>query len=172
MKETYIASCICIYTWCLTVETNQSSLFMDSISSTYIILPFATVFIIRMHFTYLKGFLELMCNSGTKIELPRYVHQTTPLLVIRGIRDLMSYNDMLWVVMNMLCFVSFLLMVCWNLHMPGVEIYIFSVNLVLMVCWNLCIPYNKNWNLHIAWFWGGFGVNLNTKCGVSLYNSN
>ncbi len=39
------------------------------------------------------------------------------------------YNDMLWVVMNMLCFVSFL----------------------LMVCWNLCIPYGKNWNLHIAW---------------------
>ncbi len=61
------------------------------------------------------------------------------------------YNDMLWVVMNMLCFVSFLLTVCWNLHMPGVEIYTFSVNLVLMICWNLCIPYGKNWNLHIAW---------------------
>ncbi len=43
-------------------------------------------------------------------------------------------NDMLQVVMNMLCFVSFLLMFCWNLHMPGVEIYTFSVNLVLMVC--------------------------------------
>ncbi len=26
--------------------------------------------------------------------------------------------------MKMLCFVSFLLMVSWNLHMPGVEIYI------------------------------------------------
>ncbi len=62
------------------------------------------------------------------------------------------YNDMLGVVMNMLCFVSFLLMVCWNLHMPGIEIYIVSMNLVLlMVCWNICIPYRKNWNLHIAW---------------------
>ncbi len=61
------------------------------------------------------------------------------------------YNDMLWIVMNMLCFVSFLLMVCWNLHMPGVEIYTFSVNVVLMVCWNLCIPHGKNWNLHITW---------------------
>ncbi len=68
------------------------------------------------------------------------------------------YNDMLWVVMNMLCFVSFLLMVCWNLHMPGVEIYTSSVNVVLMVCWNLCIPaYGKNWNLHIAWL---FSLNL------------
>ncbi len=58
---------------------------------------------------------------------------------------------MIWVVINMLSFVSFLLMVCWNLHMKGVEIYTFSVNLMLMVCWNLCIPYGKNWNLHIAW---------------------
>ncbi len=32
------------------------------------------------------------------------------------------YNDMRWVVMNMLCFVNFLLMVCWNLHMLDVEI--------------------------------------------------
>ncbi len=68
------------------------------------------------------------------------------------------YNDMLWVVMNMLCFVSFLHMVCWNLHMPGVEIYTSSVNVVLMVCWNLCIPaFGKNWNLHIAWL---FSLNL------------
>ncbi len=64
--------------------------------------------------------------------------------------------------MNILCFVSFVLMVCWNLHLPGVEIYTFSVNVVLMVCWNLCIPaYGKKWNLHIAllfrwilgWIW-------------------
>ncbi len=46
-------------------------------------------------------------------------------------------NDILWVVMNMLCFVSFVHMICWNLHMPGIEIYRFSVNLVLMVCWNI-----------------------------------
>ncbi len=73
---------------------------------------------------------------------------------------ILLYNDTLWVVMNMLCFVSFLFMVCWNLNMPRVEIYTFSVNLVLMVCWNLCIPYGKNWNLHIAWLfrwiWGEF----------------
>ncbi len=68
------------------------------------------------------------------------------------------YNDMLWVVMNMLCFVSFLIMICWNLHMPVVEIYTSSVNVVLMVYWNLCIPaYGKNWNLHIAWL---FSLNL------------
>ncbi len=44
---------------------------------------------------------------------------------------------MLWVVMNVLGFVRFGLMVCWNLHMPGVEIYTFSVNIVLMIYWNL-----------------------------------
>ncbi len=71
--------------------------------------------------------------------------------VLTKIQKLLLYNDMLCVVMNMLCFVSFLLMICWNLHMSGVEIYTFSVNVVLMVCWNLCIPYGKNWNLHIAW---------------------
>ncbi len=80
---------------------------------------------------------------------------------LQGVEGKVLYNDMLWVVMNMLCFVSFLLMVCWNLHMPDVEIYTFSVNVVLMVCWNLCIPaYGKNWNLHIAllfrWIWGEF----------------
>ncbi len=42
--------------------------------------------------------------------------------------------------MNILCFVSFKLMVCWNLHMPGVEIYTFSVNVVLMIGWNLHMP--------------------------------
>ncbi len=41
--------------------------------------------------------------------------------------------------------------VCWNLHMPGVEIYTFGVNVVLIVCWNLCITaYGKNWNPQIA----------------------
>ncbi len=67
-------------------------------------------------------------------------------------------NDMLWVVMNMLSFVCFLLIVCWNLYMQGVEIYIFSMNVVLIVCWNLCIPCDKNWHLHIVWLfrwiWG------------------
>ncbi len=36
--------------------------------------------------------------------------------------------------MNMLCFAGLVLMVCQNLHMSGVEIYTFSVNLVFMVC--------------------------------------
>ncbi len=59
--------------------------------------------------------------------------------------SIVLYTEILWIVMNMLSFVSFLLMVCWNLHMPGVEIYTFSVNVVLMVYWNLCIPaYGKN----------------------------
>ncbi len=30
---------------------------------------------------------------------------------------------MLWIVMNMLCFVNPVLKVCWNLHIPGFEIY-------------------------------------------------
>ncbi len=30
---------------------------------------------------------------------------------------------MLWVVINMLCFMNLVLMVCWNLHMPGFDIY-------------------------------------------------
>ncbi len=46
---------------------------------------------------------------------------------------------MLWVVMNIVCFVSLLLMVCWNLHMPGVEIYTFIVIVIVFVCWNLCM---------------------------------
>ncbi len=62
--------------------------------------------------------------------------------------------------MNVLCFVSIVLMVCWNLHI-SVEIYTFNVNVVLMVCRNLHIPgveiytFNVNvvlmvcWNVHI-----------------------
>ncbi len=30
---------------------------------------------------------------------------------------------MLWVVMNILCFVNLVLMLCWNLHMHGFQIY-------------------------------------------------
>ncbi len=72
----------------------------------------------------------------------------------------------------MLCFVSFLLMVCWNLHMPGFEIYTFSVNVVLMVV--------EIYGYHMVRieiyashdYLGEFGVNLNIKCGVLLYNRN
>ncbi len=48
---------------------------------------------------------------------------------------------MLWVVMNVLCFVNLLLMVCWNQHMASVEMYIFNVNPVLMTCWNICVAW-------------------------------
>ncbi len=81
-----------------------------------------------------------------------------------------SPNDMLSV--NRLYFVSIVLLVGWNLHMPGVEMYTFSVNVVLMACTNLHIPHGKNWHLYIACFLGEFGVNLNTKCYVSLHNFN
>ncbi len=36
--------------------------------------------------------------------------------------------------MYVLCFV---LIVCWNQHMAGIEMYIFRVNAVIITCWNI-----------------------------------
>ncbi len=59
-------------------------------------------------------------------------------------------------------------MVCWNLHMPGVEIYTFSSWFVEIYAYHMARI--EIYTLHD--YLDELGVNFNTQYGVSLYNSN
>ncbi len=43
--------------------------------------------------------------------------------------------------MNVLCFVSLLLIVCWNQNITSVKMYKFGVNPVFTSCWNICMAW-------------------------------